>query len=93
MIKMFASTIPDIKKTIDEREKIEPKKLTAAIHKLAGGSVYCGIKAIKEISNIIESEIKNGTQVSDLEPEFLELSDLIENAENNYQEWLKELNN
>lgn len=93
MIKMFASTIPDIKKTIDEREKIEPKKLSAAIHKFAGGSVYCGIKAIKEISNIIESEIKNGTQVSDLEPEFLELSDLIENAENNYQEWLKELNN
>lgn len=91
MLNLFIETIPEMQKVIKERQNYTPKDLAPKVHKLAGGSVYCGIKVIKTVCNVIEEGLKTGSSVDDLEPEFLDLTDLLDKVQENYKLWLKAL--
>lgn len=91
MLEMFINSIAEIQESIINREQYSPKEIASIVHKFAGGAVYCGIKGIKEICNLIERELKNNSSIEDLEPEFLELQDLIERVLDNKDLWLNAL--
>jgi len=50
----------------------------AAVHKLHGGACYAGMVRLQSLTNSIETELKQGTRLTELEPEYLELMDILE---------------
>lgn len=56
------------------------KALVDLIHKLHGSCGYSGVPRMKNLCQLIEQQLRNGTKEEDLEPELLELLDEMDNV-------------
>jgi len=61
---------------------------TQSIHKFHGGCSYSGVPKLKNITRLIEKELKLGVTPNLLEPELLELLDELDNVEKEAQPYL-----
>ena len=78
MIKMFKSEISDAEERITNLMKVnDSNNMKTLIHKLHGSSVYCGAQKISELCSTIETNLKKGKEIKDVEPELFELIDEI----------------
>ncbi|MNN94547.1 Signal transduction histidine-protein kinase BarA [compost metagenome] len=57
-----------------------PDDLLEAIHKLHGSCSYSGVPRLKSLCHLLEQQLRSGTTESELEPEFLELLDEMDNV-------------
>ena len=57
-----------------------PEALLEAIHKLRGSCGYSGVPRLKNLCQLLEQQLCAGTPESELEPEFLELLDEMDNV-------------
>lgn len=55
----------------------EPEACLAAVHKLHGGCAYCGVPRLQQHCQMMESALRAGNAPAQLEPEWLELTDLM----------------
>ena len=55
------------------------------IHKLHGSCGYSGVPRMKNLCQLIEQQLRNGTKEEDLEPELLELLDEMDNVARSQQ--------
>ncbi len=55
------------------------------IHKLHGSCGYSGVPRMKNLCQLIEQQLRNGTKEEDLEPELLELLDEMDNVTRSQQ--------
>jgi len=62
--------------------------LQAIIHKLGGGAAYCGVPSLQALCNQLERALRKGTAPEILEPELLELQDLLAQLEQEAKSWL-----
>ncbi|MEG2830148.1 MAG: Hpt domain-containing protein, partial [Edwardsiella sp. (in: enterobacteria)] len=54
--------------------------LCSLIHKLHGSSSYSGVPRLRRLCHYLEQQLRHGTPASDLEPEWLELLDELDNV-------------
>ena len=52
--------------------------MVTAIHRLAGSAAYCGLPSLQSHCRQIEQALRAGIPCADLEPELLELQDLLQ---------------
>jgi len=80
MLVGLVDSLPETKEALTEaltQEDIE--KLATLVHKLNGACCYSGVPSLGKVVHQIETEIKRGMTVDDLEPEFFELFEHIDN--------------
>ncbi|KFD23350.1 two-component sensor histidine kinase BarA [Yokenella regensburgei] len=81
MLQMLVAFLPEIRNKVEEQLVGEaPEGLIDAIHKLHGSCGYSGVPRLKNLCNLIEGQLRNGTPADELEPEFLELLDEMDNV-------------
>ncbi len=94
MLQLFIDSIPAIKELLNNVSDQEPLEFAKKIHKFAGGAVYTGVNlSLKTLCNTIESALKNGESIDNIEPELLELNDILERIEKEATSWMTELKN
>ncbi|GGI68727.1 two-component sensor histidine kinase BarA [Shewanella gelidii] len=82
MLSMLIESLPNTVDNIDKAlTQLDADKMYQVIHKLHGASCYCGIPTTQRLCQEIESALKKGCKVEDLEPEILELLDELTKVE------------
>lgn len=81
MLQMLIDFLPEVRNKIEEQLVGEnPEGLVDLIHKLHGSCGYSGVPRMKNLCQLIEQQLRSGTKEEDLEPEFLELLDEMDNV-------------
>jgi two-component system sensor histidine kinase BarA len=81
MPQMLVAFLPEIRNKVEEQLVGEnPEDLVDAIHKLHGSCGYSGVPRLKNLCHLLEQQLRSGTPESELEPEFLELLDEMDNV-------------
>ena len=81
MLQMLVDFLPEIRNKVEEQLVGEkPEDLVDAIHKLHGSCGYSGVPRLKNLCHLIEGQLRNGIPPEELEPEFLELLDEMDNV-------------
>ncbi|HBD79873.1 MAG TPA: two-component sensor histidine kinase BarA [Leclercia adecarboxylata] len=81
MLQMLVAFLPEIRNKVEEQLVGEnPEDLVDAIHKLHGSCGYSGVPRLKNLCHLLEQQLRSGTPESELEPEFLELLDEMDNV-------------
>lgn len=81
MLQMLIDFLPEVRNKIEEQLVGEnPGGIVDLIHKLHGSCGYSGVPRMKNLCQLLESQLRNGTPESELEPEFLELLDEMDNV-------------
>ncbi|MCK6264768.1 two-component sensor histidine kinase BarA [Vibrio sp. ZSDE26] len=78
MLAMLVSFIPEVSAHIDnalEGEQTNTEELIHHVHKLHGSCSYCGVPRLKQVCATIETALRSGSNIEDIEPEMFELQD------------------
>ncbi|MCL1036238.1 two-component sensor histidine kinase BarA [Shewanella submarina] len=82
MLTMLLDSLPQtgtqIEKALQDNDQ---QTMLTTVHKLHGASCYCGVPNTRKLCQEIESALKHNTEISDLEPEILELLDELTKVE------------
>ncbi|MCL1058936.1 two-component sensor histidine kinase BarA [Shewanella gelidimarina] len=82
MLKMLLKSLPETVEHINSAlTSFDQKNMLTCIHKLHGASCYCGVPTTQQLCQEIESGLKRGVTVEDVEPEILELLDELTKVE------------
>jgi two-component system sensor histidine kinase BarA len=83
MLKGLVKSLPDTKINISEAlTSQDADQLKVLIHKLNGACCYSGVPSLGRVTHQIETELKSGVTIDDLEPEFFEFFEHIDNVIN-----------
>lgn len=89
MLQMLIDFLPEVRNKIEEQLVGEnPQGLIDLIHKLHGSCGYSGVPRMKNLCQLLETQLREGTPEEDLEPEFLELLDEMDNVAREARKWL-----
>jgi two-component system sensor histidine kinase BarA len=79
MLTGLLKSLPETKNSITEAITCQDvEQLKTLIHKLNGACCYTGVPSLGKISMQLETELKQGMSVDDLEPEFFEFFEHVE---------------
>lgn len=82
MLRMLIDSLPQTVAAIQQAlNENQHATMLSTIHKLHGASCYCGVPTTQRLCHEIESALKRGIQVDDIEPEILELLDELTKVE------------
>ncbi|MGS0679687.1 two-component sensor histidine kinase BarA [Shewanella sp. 125m-7] len=82
MLKMLLKSLPETIEQIEQAlSSSDNDKMLACIHKLHGACCYCGVPTTQNLCREIESGLKRGLTIDDVEPEILELLDELTKVE------------
>jgi two-component system sensor histidine kinase BarA len=74
MLRMLVASFDDTVQSIDSAFKNNDRQqLLAQVHKLHGATAYCGVPRLKQIAYDYETELKNESDLIDLQPLHLSL--------------------
>jgi len=90
MLGMLINEFSGMRTTVNQaiEGNTDPQVFSQAIHKFHGGCSYSGVPKLKNISGLIEQELKKGIAAESLEPELLELLDELDNVEKSAASYL-----
>ena len=79
MLQMLVSSIPPSRAAIQQAVTSQDvTQLLQQIHKLNGACCYTGVPRLKQLSELLETQLKQGKSLTELEPELLELDDIMQ---------------
>ncbi|WOT06130.1 two-component sensor histidine kinase BarA [Shewanella youngdeokensis] len=82
MLKMLLKSLPETVAEVNSAlTRFDQPSMLTHIHKLHGASCYCGVPTTQQLCQQIESGLKKGIAVEDIEPEILELLDELTKVE------------
>lgn len=82
MLKMLLDSLPEtVEQLQGALERFDDKQMLSSVHKLHGASCYCGVPTTQKLCHKIELSLKQGSGISDIEPEILELLDELTKVE------------
>lgn len=84
LIDSIASSRAAIQQAIAEHNDTE---LLQQIHKLHGACCYTGVPRLKQLAELLETQLKQGKKMAQLEPELLELDDVMQALWQENQQW------
>ncbi|MCM2678827.1 two-component sensor histidine kinase BarA [Echinimonas agarilytica] len=79
MLSLLIASLPDSQRAINQAWLTKNlDELKAQVHRLHGACCYAGVPRLKQAAEQLETELKNSSAVSEAEPEYFELDDLLE---------------
>lgn len=88
MLQMLISSIPPSRAAIQQAITAQDiNQLLQHIHKLNGACCYTGVPRLKQLSELLETQLKQGKTLAELEPELLELDDIMQGLWQESQHW------
>ena len=87
MLELLLASLPQMQALLARASDESSTELLAGIHKLAGGAAYCGMPALQALCHQLESALRCGESVEKLEPERLELQDLLDRLQREAPHW------
>jgi two-component system sensor histidine kinase BarA len=81
MLEGLAKSLPETKVQISEAiTSLDLEQLKVLIHKLNGACCYSGVPSLDRVAHQIETSLKQGISIDELEPEFFELFEHVDNV-------------
>ncbi|NQZ22229.1 MAG: two-component sensor histidine kinase BarA [Colwellia sp.] len=81
MLKGLVQSLPETKLHISEAlTSQDVEQLKILVHKLNGACCYSGVPNLGRVTHHIETELKNDIMIDDLEPEFFEFFEHLDNV-------------
>lgn len=81
MLEGLAKSLPKARVQISEAiTSLDIEQLKTLIHKLNGACCYSGVPSLDKVANQIETSLKQGISIDELEPEFFELFEHVDNV-------------
>ncbi|RCU51864.1 two-component sensor histidine kinase BarA [Corallincola luteus] len=78
MLQMLLDSLPEVKTSLDNAyQEQDREQLLHHVHKLNGACCYTGVPQLNKLANQLETLLKQGIELPDLEPELLEMHDEI----------------
>lgn len=88
MLQMLVSSIPTTRADIQQAlVTTDITQLLQQIHKLNGACCYTGVPRLKQLAELLETQLKQGKSLTELEPELLELDDIMQALWLESQQW------
>lgn len=83
MLTMLVDSFSEVESAIDKamKQELDNQGLDAVIHKFHGGCSYSGVPQLQKLAALVETELKKGVDIDELEPELFELMDEIKKVE------------
>ncbi|EDS2266520.1 two-component sensor histidine kinase BarA [Salmonella enterica] len=78
MLQMLIDFLPEVRNKIEEQ--LVGENPNGLVHKLHGSCGYSGVPRMKNLCQLIEQQLRSGVHEEELEPEFLELLDEMDNV-------------
>ncbi|WP_028115972.1 two-component sensor histidine kinase BarA [Ferrimonas senticii] len=79
MLSLLVDSLPETRQGLDQAMAINDNAaLQQQIHKLHGATCYSGVPALQKLCAQLESSLKQGQTMAELEPELLELQDQLD---------------
>lgn len=92
MLRMMLDSLPQtISQMETALEQYDESLMLTTVHKLHGASCYCGVPNTQKLCQEIESALKRGSSVAELEPEILELLDELSKVESAAKQVISQL--
>ncbi len=80
MLNMLLLSIPETLTLLEEsQEKEDTAHLLSIMHKFHGACCYTGVPRLKKLAETLETALKKGSPISEIEPELFELQDEMAN--------------
>jgi two-component system, NarL family, sensor histidine kinase BarA len=89
MLQIFLQSLPPTLSELEllvRTEQVEP--LIQLVHKLHGATCYVGVPQLKQLTELLETELKQGKTVDQLEPELFELQDRLQSLLLEAKHWV-----
>ncbi len=81
MLTGLTNSLPETKKLISEALTAQDiEQLKTLVHKLNGACCYSGVPNLGKVTHEIETALKKGNSIEDLEPEFYEFFEHVDNV-------------
>ena len=88
MLELLLASLPETQTLLAQANELPASELQAGIHKLAGGAAYCGMPSLQALCHQLESALRRGETAEQLEPELLELQDMLESLQREALKWI-----
>jgi two-component system sensor histidine kinase BarA len=93
MFLALVDSLPQTKQSTEEAiSSRDTDKVKRLVHKLNGACCYTGTPNLAKITIQLETQLKNGLSIEELEPEFLEFFEHIDQVLNSASKALKSIN-
>jgi two-component system sensor histidine kinase BarA len=93
MFLALVDSLPQTKQNTEEAiSSQDTSKVKRLVHKLNGACCYTGTPNLAKITIQLETQLKNGLSIEELEPEFLEFFEHIDQVLNSASKALKSIN-
>jgi two-component system sensor histidine kinase BarA len=90
MLKMLLNTLTETQQQISAALSANnPEQLLQLIHKLHGACCYTGVPILTTLVERLETQLKTGTSLTQLEPELFELDDILTLLSQLDTDWLE----
>ena len=88
MLQLLLASLPQTLADLEKyRESNQRDALIQLVHKLHGATCYTGVPHIKALSETIETHLKTGASLMQLEPELFDLADQLQDLLEESQQW------
>ena len=88
MLQMLIASITPTRTALQQALATQdPTQVLQQIHKLHGACCYTGVPRLKNLAELLETQLKQGKSLAELEPELLELDDILQALWQESQQW------
>ncbi|MDP5188932.1 two-component sensor histidine kinase BarA [Rheinheimera baltica] len=88
MLQMLVSSIPASRAAMQHAQATHnTAELLQQVHKLHGACCYTGVPRLKQLAELLETQLKKDEKLAQLEPELLELDDIMQALWQESQQW------
>ena len=88
-LRLLLASFDEVESCLAAARQGDSDALLACIHKLHGGCAYSGVPRLQRLCAELETALKRAQPVSELEPELLELADLMQQIRSEAPRWLQ----
>lgn len=90
MLQMLVRSFDEVEEKVNLALKESDVNLGLAIHKLHGSCAYSGVPRLKSLCHELETQLKRGATVEEIEPELFELLDEMQNIRDQSPHYLED---
>ena len=88
MLQMLLDSIAPNRQALQQAlQNDDSQQVLQLIHKLHGACCYTGVPRLKALAELLETQLKQAKTLAELEPEFLELDDVLQALWQEGQGW------
>lgn len=88
MLHMLIASITPTRDALQQAIAVkDEQQVLQHVHKLHGACCYTGVPRLKNLAELLETQLKQGKSLTELDPELLELDDILQALWQESQQW------